>query len=104
MSPRRKTPALPTFEADVLISNAIKSLAGDTRFQDFIEVIRRKKDEATLLLIHDDTVKDERLTLAAIGVIRAMQDIIDQYEFLASNLRDEDNENQSQAQQMPTGT
>lgn len=98
MSPRQKAPSLPNFEADVLINNAIKSLAGDTRFQDFIEVIRRKKDEATLLLIHDDTVKDERLTLAAIGVIRAMQDLIDQYEFFASNLRDEENGTETQSQ------
>ena len=84
--------SLPQYEADQQIANSIKSLAGDTRFQDFVELVRRERDEAMLLLIHDETVKDDRLTMAAIGTIRAMQQIIDHYEYMLTNLQQTDAE------------
>jgi len=67
------------------IKAAMATLIANTNFKVFIELLHELKDEAFLEAVSKDSVKDQRLSLAALGEARALNDIIGIYE----NFRDQ---------------
>ena len=62
------------------IRQAMTPLFGDTRFQSFIEEIRQMQQAAMIDACNERVVASERLSLAALGEVRAYQGIIDTYQ------------------------
>ena len=60
--------------------DAILPLASDERFRVFIEEIAEQQRMAMLDAINERVVSNERLSMAAVGEIRAYQGILDLYE------------------------
>lgn len=59
------------------LEQAMFPLISDPRFSvDFMGVLREQRDEAVAYAISHDSVRDERRTLAALGEIRAYNDIL----------------------------
>lgn len=86
--PRKKSlkSLLTPAEKAARLQQAMYRLAGNDAFTDFIDEIRELQRNAMLDSINDLVVKDERLTLAALGEIRAYESIAGLYEdFLQQN-------------------
>lgn len=71
---------LTTAEKSARLQQALYRLAGNDAFADFMDEIRELQRNAMLDSINDLVVKDERLTLAALGEIRAYEAIAALYE------------------------
>lgn len=67
-------------EKAMRLQQAMYRLVGNDAFVDFIDEIRELQRNAMLDSINDLVVKDERLTLAALGEIRAYESIAALYE------------------------
>lgn len=61
---------------DAKIAGAMAQLIHDTRFSSFIDLIREQREVAIEDLCSDRVVANERMTLAAVGEIRAYRTII----------------------------
>lgn len=65
-----------------VIAEAMSQLIPNQNFQEFVGVIREQREVVIEDLCRDDSIKDERATLALIGELRALKNIIaiyDQY-------------------------
>lgn len=62
------------------LTEAMIPLVGDTRFIEFMEVVKDYKELAVENSLLDATIANERLTLASLGEVRAYKDIIGIYE------------------------
>lgn len=65
-----------------IIAEAMSQLIPNQNFQEFVGVIREQREVVIEDLCRDDSIKDERATLALIGELRALKNIIaiyDQY-------------------------
>jgi hypothetical protein len=58
------------------LEQAIFPLLGDPRFQSFMELLEEMKDEAVSYYVDNDSIKDERLSMASRGEVRAYLTII----------------------------
>lgn len=58
------------------IEAAMFPLVADSRFNEFIDVLRELKDEAVLFAVSHDSAKDARATTRVLGEISAYCDII----------------------------
>lgn len=68
---------------DQAIRAAMGELVHDTRFTQFINVVREQREAAIDDLCSDRVMADERLVMAAVGEIRSLKSIIAAYdEFL----------------------
>lgn len=65
---------------DVAIRGAMAQLVHDQRFTEFINVIRSQRDAAVEDLCLEKTMGNDRLTLGAIGEVRAYSSIIAVYD------------------------
>lgn len=64
------------------IAQAMSQLIPNQNFQEFVGVIREQREVVIEDLCREDSIKDERATLALIGELRALKNIIaiyDQY-------------------------
>jgi len=59
-----------------LISESIRQLAGDPRFKEFIGAVHEMREQAIREACMADTVGNEGMTRAALGHIRAYEDIL----------------------------
>jgi len=66
---------------------AMATLIANTNFEAFIELVDELKDEAFFEAVSKDSVKDQRLSLAALGEARALNDIIGIYENFREQIR-----------------
>ena len=62
-------------EADNLMRESIKTLCADPRFEQFLLAIRAYQEEAVRDACRDEAMASERTLAAALGHIRAYQDI-----------------------------
>jgi hypothetical protein len=63
-----------------IIAEAMSQLIPNQNFQQFIGVLREQREVVIEDLCRDDTVKDERATMALIGELRALKSIISVYD------------------------
>jgi hypothetical protein len=63
-------------EKELRLRQAMEGLLMDPRFHEFIGAIRELKDGAVEYAVAHTTVRDQRETLAALGEVRAYQDIL----------------------------
>lgn len=63
-------------EKQEALQGAMASLLPNTNFQEFLEVLRDLREAAVAYAISHDTIKDQRNTLAALGEVRAYDDIL----------------------------
>jgi hypothetical protein len=66
-------------ERDAMI-DAMQELVLLPKFQQWIDTLKQTKDAAVQYLVHTETVKNERESMATIGEIRAYLSIIENYE------------------------
>ena len=84
---KKRESLLTTKERSDKLQAAMYRLVGNDAFQEFIDQIRELQRNAMLDLINDAVVKDERLSLAAVGEIRAYEMIAGLYEdFVQTNV------------------
>lgn len=84
---KKRQSLLTTKERSDKLQAAMYRLVGNDAFQEFIDQIRELQRNAMLDLINDAVVKDERLSLAAVGEIRAYEMIAGLYEdFVQTNV------------------
>lgn len=62
------------------IQQAMFPLVGDSRFIDFIEIIREQRDAAVRDAVTDRVVANERMLSVALGEIRCYESILSVYE------------------------
>jgi len=62
------------------IAEAMSQLIPNTNFQQFIGVLREQREVVVEDLCRDDGVRDERTTMALIGELRALKNIIGVYD------------------------
>lgn len=92
MPPKKHTLLTPRERAERL-QTALARLIGNDAFQDFVDGMREIQRNTMLDLMSDTVVKDERLTAAALGEIRAYEAIINLYDdHIASRLAEADAE------------
>lgn len=65
---------------DARIRGAMAQLVMDPRFAEFMEVIREQREVAIEDLCSDHVLANERLTMAAVGEIRACKAILAAYD------------------------
>jgi hypothetical protein len=79
--PKKSTKSLLTpAEKSARLQQAMYRLVGNDAFTDFVEEIRELQRNAMIDAISDLVVKDDRLTTAALGEIRAYEAIAGLYE------------------------
>ena len=84
---KKRNTLLTTKERSDKLQAAMYRLVGNDAFQEFIDQVRELQRNAMLDLINDAVVKDERLSLAAVGEIRAYEMIAGLYEdFVQTNV------------------
>jgi hypothetical protein len=89
-----KTRLTPKERSDRL-QQAMFTLVGNEAFATFIDELREQQHSAVMDSINDKVIANERLSLAAIGEIRAYEAIISTYEdFVQSRLAEADAENE----------
>jgi len=88
---KKRNSLLTQKERSDKLQQAMFRLVGNDAFQEFIEQVRELQRNAMLDLINDAVVKDERLSLAAVGEIRAYETIASLYEdFVQTNVEKPD--------------
>jgi hypothetical protein len=75
------------------IKGAMSQLVLDTRFGEFINVIREQREIAIEDLCSDRVLSSDRLTMAAVGEIRACKAIIAAYDEFVDRATDEQAQN-----------
>ncbi len=73
---KRRDPNLTSAEKFGRLRQCMFRLVGNDSFQDFIEEMREMQHSTMIDLCSDAVVKDERMTLAAAGELRAYSQII----------------------------
>lgn len=92
--PRKKLLLTPLERTERLKTSVQRLLANDA-FQDFIESLREIQHNTMLDLMNDAVVKDDRLTTAAVGELRAYEAIINLYDdFILTKMAEADAERQ----------
>lgn len=92
--PRKKLLLTPLERTERLKTSVQRLLANDA-FQDFIESLREIQHNTMLDLMNDAVVKDDRLTTAAVGELRAYEAIINLYDdFVLTKMAEADAERQ----------
>ena len=92
--PRKKTILTP-LERTERLKVSVQRLVANDAFQDFIESLREIQHNTMLDLMNDAVVKDERLTTAAVGELRAYEAIINLYDdFVLTKMAEADAERQ----------
>lgn len=90
MPQANKTRLTPKERSDRLQA-AMQTLIGNEAFAAFIDELRDQQYAATMDCCNDKVIANERLTLAALGEIRAYQGIIGLYEdFVQQKLAEAD--------------
>lgn len=90
MPPANKTRFTPKERSDRL-QQAMFSLIGNDAFNTFMDELREQQHAAVMDSINDKVVANERLTLTALGEIRAYQGIIGMYDdFVQTRLMEAD--------------
>jgi len=90
--PRRKLILTP-FERTERLKTSVQRLVGNDAFQDFVDALREIQHNTMLDLMNDAVVKDDRLTTAAVGELRAYEAIINLYDdFVLTRLAEADAE------------
>lgn len=85
-----KTKSTPQERSDRL-QRAMFQLVGNEAFAAFIEELREQQHSAVMDAMNDKVIANERLSMAAIGEIRAYEAIIATYEdFVVSRLAEAD--------------
>jgi len=77
---KRRDPNLTSAEKFGRLRQAMFRLIGNGAFQDFVEELREMQHSTMIDLCADAVVKDERMTLAATGELRAYSQIIGLYD------------------------
>ena len=77
------------------IQAAMFPLIGDTRFLEFVEVLRDLREQAVAFAVSHDSVKDARATTRTLGEIAAYNDIIG----VADNYKAQLDEQQAMAEE-----
>lgn len=72
--------------AELRIKHAMTSLVGNPEFQQFILVLRQHLEVATIDACTDTVIASQRLSMAAIGEMRAYMAIISVYDDFAERL------------------
>ena len=62
------------------IAEAMSQLIPNTNFQQFIGVLREQREVVIEDICRDDSVRDDRTTMALIGELRALKNIIGVYD------------------------
>lgn len=92
--PRKKTLLTP-LERTERLKTSVQRLLSNDAFQDFIESLREIQHNTMLDLMNDAVVKDDRLTTAAVGELRAYEAIINLYDdFVLTKMAEADAERQ----------
>jgi len=90
--PRKKSILTP-FERTERLKTSVQRLVGNDAFQDFVDALREIQHNTMLDLMNDAVVKDDRLTTAAVGELRAYEAIINLYDdFVLTRLAEADAE------------
>ncbi len=90
---RKKRTLLTPYERSERLKVSVQRLVGNDAFQDFIESLREIQHNTMLDLLNDAVVKDERLTTAAVGELRAYEAIINLYDdFVLTRMTEADAE------------
>lgn len=90
MPPANKIRLTPQERSDRL-QRAMFSLIGNDAFNTFMDELREQQHAAVMDSINDKVVANERLTLTALGEIRAYQGIIGMYDdFVQTRLMEAD--------------
>lgn len=90
---RKKRTLLTPYERSERLKVSVQRLVGNDAFQDFIESLREIQHNTMLDLLNDAVVKDERLTTAAVGELRAYEAIINLYDdFVLTRMAEADAE------------
>jgi hypothetical protein len=90
--PRKKLILTP-FERTERLKTSVQRLVGNDAFQDFVDALREIQHNTMLDLMNDAVVKDDRLTTAAVGELRAYEAIINLYDdFVLTRLAEADAE------------
>lgn len=71
---------LTPWEKSQRLAAAMQTLVHNTAFVEFVDELRNQQRNAMLELVRDEVVKDERLTLSAIGEIRCYESLIALYQ------------------------
>jgi hypothetical protein len=77
------------------LRGAMETLIPNSNFEAFIELVEELRDEAYNYAISVDSVKDQRLTLAAMGESRAYNDIVGIYRNYLDHLENRLDEQES---------
>lgn len=92
--PRKKLLLTP-LERTERLKTSVQRLLSNDAFQDFIESLREIQHNTMLDLMNDAVVKDDRLTTAAVGELRAYEAIINLYDdFVLTKMAEADAERQ----------
>lgn len=92
--PRKKLLLTP-LERTERLKTSVQRLLSNDAFQDFIESLREIQHNTMLDLMNDAVVKDDRLTTAAVGELRAYEAIINLYDdFVLTKMTEADAERQ----------
>ena len=92
--PRKKLLLTP-LERTERLKVSVQRLLSNDAFQDFIESLREIQHNTMLDLMNDAVVKDDRLTTAAVGELRAYEAIINLYDdFVLTKMAEADAERQ----------
>ena len=92
--PRKKTILTP-FERNERLKVSVQRLMANDAFQDFIESVREIQHNTMLDLMSDAVVKEDRLTVASLGELRAYEAIINLYDdYVLTKLAEADAERQ----------
>jgi hypothetical protein len=59
-----------------LVSESLRQLGGDPRFQSFLEAVQTMRNEAIRAACADKVLRSRGKTVAALGEIRAYEDIL----------------------------
>lgn len=93
--PRKKLLLTP-LERTERLKTSVQRLLSNDAFQDFIESLREIQHNTMLDLMNDAVVKDDRLTTAAVGELRAYEAIINLYDdFVLTKMAEADAERQA---------
>ena len=88
-----KKPILTPRERSDRLQNAMATLIGNEAFGAFIDELREQQRTAVLDACNDKVIANERLSMAAIGEIRAYEAVIAMYDdFVQTRLAQADTE------------
>jgi hypothetical protein len=88
---KKRISLLTAKEKSEKLQASMYRLVGNDAFQEFIDQVRELQRNAILDMINDTVARDERLSLAAIGEIRAYETIAGLYEdFVQRNVERSD--------------